>query len=93
MLVAFACGTLSSAQPAEAAGHESDARTEVARAEEAVAAASARGALWTTARDALRDARAALAAGDFDTAARAARTATEQAKLGIEQLSYPRFPE
>jgi ABC-type phosphate transport system ATPase subunit len=96
MLVAFACTTVLFAAACMAApgqtGAES-ARDEVARAEEAVATARARGALWTTARDALRDAKASLAAGDNDAAVRAARFAAQQAMLGLEQLSYPRYPE
>jgi len=96
MLVAFACivalfGSACIAAPEQT---EADAaREEVAKAEQAVAAARATGALWTTARDALRDAQAALAAGNDEAAVQAARFAVQQAKLGLEQLGYPRYPE
>lgn len=94
MVVAFACiavpcSSHAAGEPASAAA----AHAEVARAQEAVAAAQARGALWTTARDALRAAQAALQTGDHDAAVKAARFAAQQAQLGIDQLAYPRFPE
>jgi len=96
MLVALACCAW--LWPAAMHAQQEDpgaalARAELAKAEEAVAAAWARQALWTTARDALRDAREALAAGDHAAAIRSARWAAEQAQLGIDQLAYPRFPE
>jgi hypothetical protein len=96
MLVAFTCATVlfeSACIAAPGQGEADPAHDEVARAEEAVAAARAKGALWTTARDALRDAQAALAAGDNEAAVRAARFAVQQAGLGLEQLGYPRYPE
>lgn len=70
------------------------ARGALAEAEAAVQAAAAKRALWTTAEDAVREARRAFAAGDYDKAARAAGTAVEQARLGIEQTHYPtlQFP-
>jgi len=96
MLVAFACSTVlfeSACIAASGQGEAEPARDEVARAEVAVAAARAKGALWTTARDALRDAQAALAAGDNEAAVKAARFAVQQARLGLEQLGYARYPE
>jgi len=96
MLVAFACTTVLFEAACVAASGQTgaqSAREEVARAEEAVATARAKGALWTTARDALRDAQAALATGDDEAAVRAARFAVQQARLGLEQLGYPRYPE
>jgi hypothetical protein len=67
------------------------ARDGVAQAEAAVKAALAQRALWTTAQDALREARRAMAAGEYEKAARSASVATEQAQLGIEQTGYPMF--
>jgi hypothetical protein len=66
----------------------------LAEAEAAVKAAAAKRALWTTAEDALREARSALAVGECERAARAAGVAAEQARLGIEQTRYPmlQFP-
>lgn len=59
------------------------------QAEQALQVAEARSALWTTAVDALNAARSAYAKEDFAAAARFARTAIEQARLGIAQLEYP----
>lgn len=92
MVVAFACIAVPCLGHATE-GSAAAARAEVIRAQEAVADAQARGALWTTARDALREAQAALQAGGHDAAVKAARFAAQQAQLGIDQLAYPRFPE
>jgi hypothetical protein len=67
------------------------AQAAVARAASAVEAAARQRALWTTARDALRDAQAALARQDYVAAERLAEFAEQQARLGVEQLSYPPF--
>lgn len=77
----------------DAQGLERAARAEVVAAEQAVDDAIRQRALWTTARDAIREARAALQKGDYATAVREARIAREQAELGIAQLRYPRFPD
>ena len=69
----------------------SRAQLAVNEAEVAVEAAADQGALWTTARDALRDAWSALENGDFEAAEAWARFAVEQAQLGIQQLDYPHF--
>lgn len=68
------------------------AEAEVVAAELAVVEATRQRALWTTARDALQEARAALQKGDFRAAIQAARFAREQAELGIAQSRAPRFP-
>jgi len=70
------------------------AREALAEAETAIQAAAARRALWTTAEDAIHEARTAFAAGEYERAARAAGIAAEQAQLGIEQTRYPmlQFP-
>jgi hypothetical protein len=68
------------------------AQSSLAQAESAVAAAAARKALWSTAADALRDARGAFVQGDYQKAQRAAGIAIEQARMGIAQTAYPMFP-
>ena len=68
------------------------ARSSLAEADSAAAAAAARRALWSTAADALRDAKAAFVRGDYQVAQRAAQTAIEQARMGIAQTAYPMFP-
>jgi hypothetical protein len=102
-IVAFACSALLAAASAHAGdaspggagvsgpGAE-QARREVLRAQQAVQAAADKRALWTTAQEALVEAEAALARGDHAAAVQASRVAAEQARLGIEQLDYPRFP-
>lgn len=65
-----------------------DGRNAIADAEKAVAAAKAQNALWTSAEDALRQARRALQGGDAAAAIRHARFASEQAALGIAQKQY-----
>ena len=96
MLVALTCCGVLAPRPTGASdggASAASARAAVAQAAKAVDEARAKRALWTTAEDALRDAEAALAAGDYDAAVKAARFAAGQAQLGIQQLSYPRFPE
>jgi len=61
-------------------------------AELAVRAAASKKALWTTADDALKQAKAAFTRADYAAAAAAAAEATEQARLGIAQSTYPPFP-
>jgi hypothetical protein len=67
------------------------ARAALDQAERTVQAARARGALWTTAEEALGQARAALSRGDYAAAVSAAERATGQARLGLEQTGYPDF--
>ena len=67
------------------------ARKALAEAEAALQAAAAKRALWTTAEEAIREARAAFAAREYERAARAADAAAEQARLSIEQTRYPMF--
>jgi hypothetical protein len=68
-----------------------EVRIALSSAHAAVLAAADQRALWTTADDALRRARAAFLDGDYPGAIRAARTAAEQAQLGIAQTHYPMF--
>lgn len=69
--------------PSGAAGD--DARAALARAEAAVEAARARQALWTTAVQALRDARRALERGADDQVLHWSARAVELAELGLRQ--------
>ena len=66
-----------------------DARAAIAEAERIVAAARLQNALWTTAEEALINARRALDSGDETLAAERARFAADQAALGIAQKQYP----
>src|SRR5437867_4192039 len=68
------------------------ARASLAEAQTAVDAAAARRALWSTAADALREARGAFGQGDYQAARQAAAIAIEQARMGIAQTAYPMFP-
>jgi hypothetical protein len=67
------------------------ARSSLAEAQSAVQAAAARGALWTSALEALQEARGAFLQRDYGGAQRAAGAAAEQARLGIAQTAYPLF--
>ena len=95
MFIAFVCmvGFASGARPSEPLDEVPRGRAQIAvhEAEAAVKAAAEQGALWTTARDALRDAWSALENGDFEAAEAWARFAVEHAQLGIQQLDYPHF--
>jgi hypothetical protein len=84
------CPSGASAQQ-EAASPAEQAQVAVSRAEQAVASAASKGALWTSAREALAGAKAAMARGDYLYAVERSRFAEEQAELGIAQLGYPRF--
>jgi hypothetical protein len=93
-LLALVLGSSPARGQAEDGGtDEASRRAEaaVARAACAVEAAARQRALWTTAREALRDAQAALARKDYVAAERLADFAQQQARLGVEQLSYPPF--
>ena len=66
-----------------------DAKQALAKAKADVKEAQAKDALWNTAKGALKDAEAAAAKGDSATVIKEAKIASEQAQLGIKQLSYP----
>jgi hypothetical protein len=68
-----------------------EAKVALGIAQTAVQAAAANRALWTTAEDAMKLARAAFVRGDYPEAIHAAQTAAEQAQLGIAQTQYPMF--
>lgn len=89
-IVGWSCSSVS-ASPSGTGGARAQAVSAVQEAERAVDAAAARRTLWTTARDALREAQAALEHGEFGAAETLAHYATEQAQLGIKQLDYRHF--
>lgn len=75
------------AAPVQALSEE--AGDALAKAEADVKAAQDKKALWTTALDALKQAKAAAAQYDSAAVIRYAKVASEQAKLGIAQTQYP----
>ena len=66
-----------------------EARALLAQAETDVQRARAKRALWLKAWEDLVAARQSLAAKDNDAAIRHAKSASEMAQLGLEQLAYP----
>ncbi|MCE5182506.1 MAG: hypothetical protein LLG15_11960 [Betaproteobacteria bacterium] len=66
-----------------------EARQELAKAEIDVKEAKARKALWTTAEDALKKAKESAAKFDSAATLKHSKMASELARLGIAQLSYP----
>jgi hypothetical protein len=97
MLVAFAMAIgLALAEVPEGLAQAADARSaqEALRAaEDAVRRATQARSLWTTAQEALEQARSAAARGDYVQAEQRARFAREQAELGIAQARLPRLNE
>lgn len=88
VLACLAQGAAGAGQPEARQAQEA-----LRRAEQAVQQAWEQRSLWTTAQEALEQARAAAARGDYAEAVRSARFATEQAELGLAQSRYPRFTE
>lgn len=84
-------GALLLALPAlcAASGTMDEAKALVAEAEKSVEAARRDKALWTSAEEALRQARRNLDAGNAAAAAGQARFAIGQSALGIAQRRYP----
>lgn len=66
-----------------------EAQAALTQAEADVAAARKQKALWTTAESALKAAQDAAKAGDSAGVLKNAKTASDHAKMGIEQLKYP----
>jgi len=69
------------------------ARAALDAAQDAVQAASQQRALWTTAQNALVEARIAFGQERYEAAASAAAIAEQLAKLGIAQRREPPFPQ
>lgn len=66
-----------------------EARQALGKAETDVKEAKAQKALWTTAEAALKKAQEAAAKGDSAAVLKFSKTASEQARLGLEQKNYP----
>ncbi len=66
-----------------------EAKQALSKAEADVKEAQTKKALWTTAQDALKKAKEAAGKGDNATVIHESHKASEQAQLGIKQLSYP----
>ncbi|MEW5944068.1 MAG: hypothetical protein AB1710_09510 [Pseudomonadota bacterium] len=66
-----------------------EASQALAKAEADVKEARAQKALWTTAADALKNAREAAEEGDSAAVIKFSATASEHARLGIGQTKYP----
>lgn len=77
------------ARKAERAKLEAEARAVVAQAETDVQRARAKRALWLKAWEDLLGARKAMAASDYASAITLAKSASDLAQLGLEQLAYP----
>lgn len=78
-------------EPAEAAkpALSDEAKNALAKAEADVKEAKAKKALWTTADAALKKAQEAATKGDSAATLKFAKTASDQARLGLEQMNYP----
>lgn len=66
-----------------------EAKQALATAEADIKAARAKNALWTTAQDALKKAKDAAENHDSATVIQQAKTASDHARLGIEQSQQP----
>lgn len=66
-----------------------EAKNALAKAEADVKEAKAQKALWTTASAALKKAQEAAAKGDSAATMKFAKTASDHARLGLEQRNYP----
>ena len=83
-----ACQTTPPA-PAAKAELNDEAKIALSWAEADVKDAHKAGALWTTAADELKAAKAAAAKGDSAATIKLAKSASTHAKLGLEQKKYP----
>ena len=66
-----------------------EAKSALAQAEADIKSAKAQYGLWTTAEDALKDAKEAAKEGDSATVVKKSKKASELAKLGLAQNKYP----
>lgn len=81
--------TLATAAEAAKPSLSEEARQALAKAEADVKEAKTLKALWTTAEDALKKAQEAAANGDSATTLKFSKTASEHARLGLTQKTYP----
>lgn len=93
MLFLGGCATqaTTASKPAEPAGPaiSAEAQAALTAAQADVKMAKSKYDLWTTAQSALEAAEKAAAAGDSAGVIKNAKTASEQAQLGIKQGNYP----
>lgn len=78
-----------SANPAATPAINAEAQAALSNAAAAVKEAKEKYALWTTAENALNAANEAAAKGDSEAVIKNAKTAEEQAHLGLEQAQKP----
>lgn len=92
-LLALAGCATQQVQPPQAADTKpqltAEAKAALAAAEAAHKDANAKFALWTTADDALKAAKAAAEKGDSETVIKQAKVVQDQTQKGLAQLSYP----
>lgn len=89
LLTLAGCQSAPTKEAAAGPAISDEAKAALAKAEADVKAASAKGALWTTAEDALKAAQEAAKKGDNATVIADARKASEHAALGMGQTAYP----
>ena len=77
------------AAEAEKPALSDEARQALAKAEADVKEAKSKKALWTTAEDALKKAQDAAASNDSTATLKFSKTASDHARLGLEQKNYP----
>lgn len=92
-LIALSGCATQQAQPAKSADAKpeltAEAKAALAAAETAHKDANAKFALWTTADDAMKAAKAAAEKGDSETVIRQAKVVQDQTQKGVAQLNYP----
>ena len=84
-------GTAFASEGPENTSLRNEAATELEMAITAIQEAEQRKALWIPAVEALEEAKAAFDRGEFEQAIKAARSARQFAKLGIEQRAAPPY--
>ncbi len=89
LLAIGGCATEQQAAKPAAPTISEGAKAALSAAEAAVKDAKAKGALWTTAEDALKAAKAAAEKGDSAAVINNAQKAQDHAKMGIQQSQYP----
>lgn len=89
LLIALLSTALLAAPGLASANASDETNQAIAKAEADVKEARSKNALWTTAEDALKKAKELAEKGDNAGAQKQAKKASEQAQLGIGQLSYP----
>ncbi len=89
LLIALFGAALLSTSGLASANASDETKQAIAKAEADVKEARSKQALWTTAEDALKKAKELAEKGDNAGAQKQAKMASDQAQLGIGQLSYP----